>query len=103
MNIYVGNLPREATEADVRDAFQAFGQVATVTIIKDKFSGELRGFGFVEMPSKTEAQSAIAGLNGKELKGRTLTVNEARPRPEGRDSRERRGGGRRMGGGRRSW
>ncbi len=94
MNIYVGNLPREATEADLREAFQAFGQVATVNIIKDKFSGESRGFGFVEMPSKDEAQAAIAGLNGKELKGRTLTVNEARPRPEGR-GRERRGGGRR--------
>ncbi len=103
MNIYVGNLPREATEADLREAFQAFGQVATVTIIKDKFSGESRGFGFVEMPSKDEAQAAIAGLNGKELKGRTLTVNEARPRPEGRGDRERRGGGRRTGGGRRPW
>ncbi|MEK6571935.1 MAG: RNA-binding protein [Bacteroidota bacterium] len=95
MNIYVGGLPREATEADVREAFQAFGQVATVTIIKDKFSGESRGFGFVEMPAKTEAESAIAGLNGKELKGRPLTVNEARARAEGRDSRDRRGGGRR--------
>lgn len=103
MNIYVGNLPREATEADLREAFQAFGQVTAVTIIKDKFSGESRGFGFVEMPSKAEAQSAIAGLNGKELKGRILAVNEARPRPEGRDSRGRGGGGRRMGGGRRSW
>lgn len=102
MNIYVGNLPREATEADLQEAFQAFGQVASVTIIKDKFSGEPRGFGFVEMPSKAEAQSAIAGLDGKELKGQTLTVNEARPRPEGREGRERRGGGRRTGGGRRS-
>ena len=95
MNIYVGNLPREATEADLREAFQAFGQVATVTIIKDKFSGESRGFAFVEMPTKAEAQSAIAGLNGKELKGRTITVNEARPRSEGRGDRDRRGGGRR--------
>ncbi len=95
MNIYVGNLSREATEADVREAFQAFGQVDTVTLIKDKFSGEPRGFGFVEMPLKTEAESAIAGLNGKELKGRPLTVNEARPRAEGRDGRDRRGGGRR--------
>ncbi|MGQ9627332.1 MAG: RNA recognition motif domain-containing protein [Anaerolineae bacterium] len=103
MNIYVGNLPREATEADLREAFQAFGQVTSVTIIKDKFSGESRGFGFVEMPSKAEAQSAIAELNGKELKGRTLTVNEARPRSEGREGRDRRGGGRRTGGGRRSW
>ncbi len=98
MNIYVGNLSRQVTEEDLREAFEAFGQVATVTIIKDKFSGESRGFGFVEMPTKDEAQSAITGLNGKELKGRTLNVNEARPRSEGR-----RGGGRGGGGGRRSW
>ncbi len=98
MNIYVGNLSRQVTEEDLREAFEAFGQVATVTIIKDRFSGESRGFGFVEMPTKDEAQSAITGLNGKELKGRTLNVNEARPRSEGR-----RGGGRGGGGGRRSW
>ncbi len=99
MNIYVGNLAREATEEDVREAFKAFGQVTSVSVIKDKFSGESRGFGFVEMPSQAEAQSAIAGLNGKELQGRSLTVNEARPRPEGRGSRDRD----RRGGGRRSW
>lgn len=103
MKIYVGNLPREATEADLQEAFQAFGEVADVSIIKEKFTGESRGFGFVEMPSGTQAQSAIAGLNGKELKGRTLTVNEARPRSEGGGGPERRGGGGRMGGGRRSW
>jgi len=90
MNIYVGNLSRDIVEDEIRQAFEAFGQVATVTIIKDKFSGEVRGFGFVEMPTQTEAQAAIAGLNGKELKGRSLIVNEARPRPEGRG-----GGGRR--------
>ena len=99
MNIYVGNLAREATEDDVREAFKAFGQVTSVSIIKDKFSGESRGFGFVEMPSQAEAQSAIAGLNGKELQGRSLTVNEARPRTEGQGSRDRD----RRGGGRRSW
>ncbi|MGB2958752.1 MAG: RNA-binding protein, partial [Bacteroidota bacterium] len=77
-----------------------FGQIATATIIKDKFSGESRGFGFVEMPSKTEAQSAIDGLNGKDLKGQSLNVNEARPRTEDRRGGDRRGGG---GGGRRSW
>jgi len=98
MNIYVGNLSRQVTEEDLREAFEAFGQVATVTIIKDKFSGESRGFGFVEMPTKDEARSAITGLNDKELKGRTLNVNEARPRSEGR-----RDGGRGGGGGRRSW
>jgi len=92
MNIYVGNLSRKVTEEDLRQAFEAFGQVASATIIKDKFSGESRGFGFVEMPTKAEAQSAIKDLNGKELKGQVLNVNEARPRPEGR-----RGGGRRAG------
>jgi len=86
MNIYVGNLSREATEEELRQAFEAFGQVATCSIIKDKFSGESRGFGFVEMASKEEAQAAIAGLNGKEFKSRTLNVNEARPRTEGRPS-----------------
>ncbi len=82
MNIYVGNLSHETSEEDLREAFEAFGQVASATVIKDKFSGEPRGFGFVEMPAKAEAQSAITGLNGKELKGRILKVNQARPRPE---------------------
>ena len=99
MNIYVGNLSHEATEEDLQQAFEAFGQVASVNVIKDKFSGESRGFGFVEMPDKAEAQSAINDLNGTELKGRALNVNEARPRSEGR----RGGGGGRGGGGRRSW
>ncbi|MGB7054507.1 MAG: RNA-binding protein [bacterium] len=94
MNIYAGNLPREASEEDLQKMFEAFGQVKSVTIIKDKFSGEARGFGFVEMSSKAEAQAAIAGLNGKQLKGQMLTVNEARPRHEGRGSSERGGGGR---------
>ena len=87
MNIYVGNLSREVTEDDLKEAFESFGQVASVSIIKDKFTGESRGFGFLEMPSQEEAQEAISGLNGKELKGRTLTVNEARPRRD-----DRRGG-----------
>mgnify|MGYP001126564498 FL=1 len=95
MNIYVGSLSRDVTEEDLRQAFEAFGKVESVTIIKDKFSGESRGFGFVEMPAKAEAQSAITGMNGKELKGRTINVNEARPRPEGRQGGGRRGGGRR--------
>ncbi len=96
MNIYVGNLSREVTEEDLRQAFEAFGQVASVTVIKDKFSGESRGFGFVEMPAKAEAQSAITGLKDKELKGRTLKVNEARPRSENRRGGRRPGGGRRF-------
>ncbi len=97
MNIYVGNLSYEVTEEDLKQAFEGFGQVESVNIIKDRYSGESRGFGFVEMPDKAEAESAIEGLNGKELKGRTLNVNEARPRSEGG-----RGGGR-QGGGRRSY
>ncbi len=91
MNIYVGNLSYEVTEDALREAFEEFGTVESATIIKDKFSGKSRGFGFVEMSSKAEAQSAIDGLNGKELKGKALNVNEARPRPEGRQ-----GGGRRF-------
>jgi RNA recognition motif-containing protein len=94
MNIYVGNLSYSVTEDDLRQAFEAFGQVASVSIIKDKFSNQSKGFGFVEMPSQDEAQAAIAGMNGKELKGRALNVNEARPRTD-----DRRGGGRRSGGG----
>ncbi len=99
MNIYVGNLPNDATDDDLRKAFEAFGQVSTASIIKDKFSGESRGFGFVEMPDKTQAQAAIEGLNGSSLKNRALKVNEARQRED-----DRRGGGgrdRRSGGGRR--
>src|SRR5665647_602595 len=94
MNIYVGNISRTATEQDLKDAFSAFGEVSSSSIIKDKFSGESRGFGFVEMPNKEEADKAIADLNGKDLKGRPLTVNEARPRTD----RPRTGGG--AGGGR---
>jgi RNA recognition motif-containing protein len=83
MNLYIGNLSREVTEDELRKAFEAFGQVTTVNIIKDRYSGESRGFGFVEMPTKTEAQAAITGLNGTSLKERTLSVSEARPRTEG--------------------
>jgi len=94
MNIYVGNLPREATEDDLRLAFEAFGQVSTATVIKDKFSGESRGFGFVEMPSKNEAETAISEMDGTDLKGRSIKVNEARPRAD----RGGGGGGQRRGG-----
>ena len=82
MNIYVGNISRTATEQDLKEAFEAFGAVQSAAIIKDKFSGESRGFGFVEMPNKDEADKAISTLNGKDLKGRPLTVNEARPRTD---------------------
>jgi len=80
MQIYVGSLPYEVTEEDLREEFGAFGEVASVNIIKDKLSGRPKGFGFVEMASKSEAEAAIAGLNGKTLKERTIVVNEARPR-----------------------
>ena len=88
MKIYVGNLPREATEDDLRKAFEAFGEVSSAKIITDKFTGDSKGFGFVEMSNNSEAQSAISGLDGKDLKGSSLRVNEARPRRD-----DRRGGG----------
>lgn len=94
MKIYAGNLSYEVTEEDLKSAFEQFGEVESATIIKDKYSGQSKGFGFVEMSSKAEGQSAIDGLNGTELKGRTLNVNEARPRTEGRGIRGGYGGGR---------
>jgi RNA recognition motif-containing protein len=99
MNIYVGNLSYDVTEADLRAAFEAYGAVASVSIIKDQYSGQSKGFGFVEMPSASEAQAAVSSLHGKDLMGRTLNVNEARPREGGRS--ERRPGGFGGGGGRR--
>jgi len=105
MNIYVGNLSYEVTEEDLKKAFEIFGEVDTVKVIKDNYTGRSKGFGFVEMSAKAEAQSAIEGLNGKDLKGRSLNVSEARPRSEGRRGGARPGGlrrgGRRRGGGRR--
>ena len=86
MNIYVGNLPREVTEAELQEAFEAFGEVASAKIITDRLSGRSRGFGFVEMPTDGEAEKAIEGLNGTDMKGRTLNVNKARPRSD-RDRR----------------
>lgn len=88
MNIYVGNLAYSTTEQQLEEAFQAHGQVASVNIIRDRFSGQSRGFGFVEMPDDSEAQKAIEALNGQELGGRTLNVDKARPRREKR-SRDR--------------
>lgn len=97
MNIYVGNLSFTTTDADIKEAFQAFGEVSSCNVITDKYSGQSRGFGFVEMPNKEEAEKAIAELNGKDLKGRNMTVNEARPRTD----RPRSGGRGGFGGGRR--
>ena len=89
MNIYVGNLSFEVTEEDLRQAFESFGQLSSVRVITDRDTGRSKGFGFIEMSNDAEAQAAISGMNGKELKGRALKVNEARPRSEGG------GGGRR--------
>ena len=97
MNIYVGNLSYEVTEEDLQNAFEGFGQIESVRIIKDNYSGRSKGFGFVEMSNNANAQSAINDLNDKELKGRTLKVNMARPRSENRGGRGAFGGGRRGG------
>ena len=98
MNIYVGNLAQEVSGEDLRQVFEAFGQVSSATIIKDKYSGQPRGFGFVEMPEQAEAQAAIQNLNGKDLRGQAMNVNEARPRndrgkPGGRGNQGRPGYG----------
>lgn len=107
MNIYVGNLSFDTTDDQLRDAFAAFGEVSSINIIKDKYSGESRGFGFVEMSDQEAATAAIAGVNGTDLNGRTLNVNEARPRTEGGGGGRGGGGGGRGGGGggrdRRGW
>jgi len=100
MNIYVGNLSHDVTEEELRQAFTAFGEVESINIIKDRFSGESKGFGFVQMPSREQGGAAINGMNNTDLKGRTVSVAEARPKA----SSHRGGGGRRggfSGGGRR--
>jgi len=82
MNIYIGNMSFETTEDQLRQAFAAFGEVSTVKIITDKYTGKPKGFGFVEMSAKGEAVAAISGLNGQDLNGRALNVNEAKPRSD---------------------
>jgi RNA recognition motif-containing protein len=82
MNIFVGNLGPDVTEAELAELFKPFGQVGSVQLVRELFTGKLRGFGFVEMPGKAHSLAAIAGLNGKDFGGRPLKVNEARPRPE---------------------
>jgi RNA recognition motif-containing protein len=89
MNIYIGNLPYNVSEEDLRDAFSQFGQVQSSNIITDKFSGRSKGFGFVDMPNDGEAREAIESMNDKDFKGRTIKVNEARPREERPMRRER--------------
>jgi cold-inducible RNA-binding protein len=85
MNIYVGNIPRETSESAIREAFEQYGEVTSVSLIKDKFTNMLRGFGFVEMPKQEEAENAIKNLDGTMFEGRPLTVNPAKPRTENRD------------------
>ena len=89
MNIYIGNLPYNVSEEDLRNAFSQFGQVQSANIITDKFSGRSKGFGFVDMPNDGEAREAIEAMNDKDFKGRTIKVNEARPREERPMRRER--------------
>lgn len=91
MNIYVGNLSYQATEDDLREAFEAHGEVKSVNVIMDKMTGQSRGFAFVEMATKEAGEAAISALNGFELRGRPLKINEARPREERprRESRSR--------------
>jgi RNA recognition motif-containing protein len=101
MKLYVGNMSFDTSETEVRKAFEAHGQVDSVTIIMDRDTGRPKGFGFVEMPNEAEAKKAIEGLNGKDFMGRTLNVNEARPRTDGPRGGGPRGGG--GGGGRRSY
>ena len=90
MNLYVGNLSYRVTEDQLRQSFEEYGTVTSCTIIKDKMTGQSKGFGFLEMPESTEAEAAITGWNGRDLMGRKLNVNEARPRTGG-------GGGPRVG------
>ncbi|HMO50972.1 MAG TPA: RNA-binding protein [Kiritimatiellia bacterium] len=91
MNIFVGNLPYGATDTDLRKAFEAYGTVASASVIIDKFTGKSRGFGFIEMPDAAQGKAAIEGLNDQELHGRPIRVNEAKPREDRPPRRE--GGG----------
>ena len=99
MRIYVGNLPYSVTDEDLREVFGEYGELASAEVLKDKFSGQSKGFGFVDMPNSSEAETAIKELNESVFKGRKLTVNEARPREQQRPSRGGGGGG----GGGRDW
>lgn len=92
MNIYVGNLPYSVTDADLRETFAQYGNVSSVQLISDKYTGDSKGFGFVEMANNGQADAAIKGLNGSAMKGRTITVNQAKPRS---DRPANGGGGRR--------
>jgi cold-inducible RNA-binding protein len=94
MNIYVGNLSQEVKEEDLRRAFEEFAKVESVNMIKDKFTGVSKGFGFIEIEAKSDAQTAMKKLDGSELKGTRIIVNEARPKSDKRKNRGKPGGGR---------
>jgi RNA recognition motif-containing protein len=100
MNLFIGNLSRDVTEAELRELFAPFGTLGTVTVVKDKFSGVSKGFGFVDMPNKAEAEAAIAALHRQPFKGQSMDITEARPREQRRSGP---GGNRGGGGRRRSW
>lgn len=89
MKLYVGNLPYNVTDDDLRETFSAFGEVADVSLISDKFSGQSKGFGFVEMPNNSEADAAIKALNETDYKGRNIKVNQAKPREDRSQRRPR--------------
>jgi RNA recognition motif-containing protein len=93
MNIYVGNLSYQVTSDDLRKAFEQFGEVSSASVVTDKMTGQSKGFGFVEMPDKANGESAIKQMDGADIKGRNVRVNEARPRPEGGGGGPRRSGG----------
>ena len=97
MNIYVGNLPYSVTEEDLRDLFSEFGEIISCNVISDRYTGQSKGFGFVEMADSTAAEQSIQALDGSELQGRTIKVNQAKPRPSNRGGG---GGGGGYGGGR---
>lgn len=82
MRIYVGNLPYNVNESELKEMFSAYGEVTSATLVMDKFSGQSKGFGFVEMPNNSEADAAIKGLNESSVKGRSIKVNQAKPRGE---------------------
>ena len=100
MNLFIKNLSPKVDDEDIKKAFEVYGKVTSAKVIKDRFSGESRGFGFVEMPSSKEAIEAIKGLNSQEIDGQKLTVSEARPQ---QDNRRPQGGGGKRGGGNRRW
>ncbi len=99
MDIYVGNLSYDTTDADLQQLFKEYGEVASARVITDRLSGRSKGFGFIEMPEQADAEKAIENINGSDLQGRTLRVNESRPKPRGTGSREHGGGGGGGGGG----